>query len=288
MIVSFRPIVKTLVWGSENWVLSGVPGSESVVAEGPLAGKTLPEVYGGEFPLLVKFIDARRDLSIQVHPNDELARVRHGCKGKTEMWYVTGADAGAQLLSGFSRRITPAEYERLVAEDRIVEALARHEVHEGDVFFLPAGRVHAIGGGCRLAEIQQTSDITYRIYDYGRPGLDGKPRPLHTEQARDAIDFTPYPDYRTHYPDPRPGERVPLVHCPQFCTDLLDADSALSVVPIPGCGFLVAVCLSGSVRLENDGSAVLKAGCAALALGSGHLDISALEPDTRLLLSWVP
>ena len=217
----FTPILKTLVWGTESWVLSGVPGSESVVAHGPDAGKKITDIFPGQFPLLIKFIDAKRDLSIQVHPDDALAMARHGCPGKTEMWYVIGAEPGAKLISGLRERITPSDYVRLVAEDRITDVLAEHSVSPGDVFYLPAGRIHAIGGGCYLAEIQQTSDITYRIYDYNRPGLDGKPRQLHTQEAKDAIDYKVYPEYRTRY-EPRQNEPVELVRCPYFTTTLYD------------------------------------------------------------------
>ena len=217
----FKPILKTLVWGTESWVLSGVPGFESVVAEGPEAGKKITELYPGQFPLLVKFIDAKRDLSIQVHPDDAMAAKYHGCRGKTEMWYFMGADPGAYVYCGLKERITPEDYVRLIAGDRITEVLAKHEVAPGDLFFLPPGRIHAIGGGCRLAEIQQTSDITYRIYDYNRPGLDGKPRQLHTEKAKEAIDYQVYPDYRTHYAS-RKDAPVRLVECPYFTTDLYD------------------------------------------------------------------
>ena len=151
MLYKFKPILKTLVWGTESWVLSGVPGNESVVAEGPDAGRTLNDIYGGEFPLLIKFIDAHDDLSIQVHPNDELAARRHGCKGKTEMWYVIGAGEGAHLFSGLSKSVTPSEYEAHVLDGTITSILADYKVAPGDVFFLPAGRIHAIGGGCYLA-----------------------------------------------------------------------------------------------------------------------------------------
>lgn len=291
MLLKFAPILKTLVWGTENWVLSGVPGSESVVADGPLAGTALTQLWGGPFPLLIKFIDARRDLSIQVHPDDTLARARHGCNGKTEMWYVTGADPGAQLLSGFSRSVTPDEYERLVAEDRIVDALARHEVHEGDVFFLPAGRVHAIGGGCRIAEIQQTSDITYRIYDYGRPGLDGKPRELHTALARDAIDFSVSADYRTHYV-PVFDRPVELVRCPHFTTELLMLTKPVAL-PVPAGEFRIVVVLQGSVRLQAScpsapDTVFVSAGEAALVRDVESLSLLPESEDTRLLLSWAP
>ena len=217
----FTPQLKSLIWGGEkiapykgirtggrnigeSWELSGVAGNESVVAEGEYAGRTLPELiarfrgelvgeavyerHGTEFPLLVKFIDARQDLSIQVHPDDQLAWTRHKSNGKTEMWYVVAADEGAHLKSGFSQQLTPAEYERMVADHTLTDALCDYPVIAGDLFFLPAGRVHAICAGTFVAEIQQTSDITYRIYDYGRTGADGKPRELHTELAKDAID----------------------------------------------------------------------------------------------------
>lgn len=189
----------------ESWEVSAVPSSCSVVKNGPLKGRNLMSLteeykelmlgnavmsrYKGEFPLLVKFIDAAKDLSIQVHPNDELARQRHGCFGKTEMWYVMKAEPGACLYSGLAEPISRYEYEHRVADGSICEVLARHEVKAGDVFFIPAGRIHAICGGILLAEVQQSSDVTYRIFDYNRPGLDGKPRQLHTEQAVGAIDF---------------------------------------------------------------------------------------------------
>ena len=215
----FEPILKTLVWGTESWVLSSVPGSESVVSEGPEAGRTLTEVYGGEFPLLIKFIDARRDLSIQVHPGDELARARHGGHGKDEMWYIIGASEGAHLYSGLAMPLTPEEYARRVEDGTIIDVLGDHKVAPGDVFFIPSGRIHSICGGCYLAEIQQTSDITYRIYDYNRPGLDGKPRQLHTELAKDAIDYTVKEDYRTHY-ERRENGPVELLKCEHFTTTL--------------------------------------------------------------------
>ena len=217
----FQPIIKTLVWGTESWGLFGVPGNESIVAEGPAAGKKITELFPGQFPLLIKFIDAHDDLSIQVHPDDELAAKRHNCKGKTEMWYIIGAREGAHLLSGFKEKIDADKYVELVEKGEIVSVLSDYKVAPGDVFFLPAGRVHAIGGGCYLAEIQQTSDITYRIFDYNRPGLDGKPRQLHTQEAKDAIDYTVYPDYRTRYVA-APDCSVELVDCPYFKTELLE------------------------------------------------------------------
>ena len=287
--LKFKPILKTIVWGGEkiapykeieteqkhigeSWELSGVHGNESVVAEGPLAGRTIADlvkeykgeligehVYentGDEFPLLIKFIDALTDLSIQVHPNDELAAKRHnGSKGKTEMWYVVDAAPGAHLLAGLTKSITPEEYAAKVADGTITDVLARHEVHPGDVFFLPAGRIHAICGGCFIAEIQQTSDITYRIYDYGRLGLDGKPRELHTELAKDAIDYKVYDNYRTEY-TPVQNEEQEVVSCQYFTTSIYDLTLPYAKDLSEMDSFLVVMCLSGRGTLEVDGEEV--------------------------------
>ena len=194
----YKGIESTVKNVGESWEISAVSGNESVVANGEFVGRNIVElikeykadllgekVYadsGDTFPILVKFIDARDDLSIQVHPDDELAAARHnGSKGKTEMWYVVKADKDAHLMSGMSRQITPEEYVCRIEDNTITDVLCDYKVSAGDVFFLPAGRVHSIGKGCFIAEIQQTSDITYRIYDFGRLGLDGKPRELHVE-----------------------------------------------------------------------------------------------------------
>ena len=287
--LKFEPILKTIVWGGEkiapykgieteqkhigeSWELSGVAGNESIVAEGPLKGKTIAQlvkeykadlvgkhVYentGDEFPLLIKFIYALSDLSIQVHPNDELAAKRHnGSKGKTEMWYVVDAEPGAHLLSGLTEKITPEQYAAKVADGTITDVLARYEVHPGDVFFLPAGRIHAICGGCFIAEIQQTSNITYRIYDYGRLGLDGKPREVHTELAKDAIDYTVYDNYRTEY-TPRQNEEVEVVSCKYFTTSIYDLTLPYARDLSEIDSFLVVMCLSGTGSLEVDGEEV--------------------------------
>ena len=255
----FQPILKSTIWGGEkivpykqiasgqtqvgeSWELSGVKGNESVVAGGPEAGTTLPgliarhgaallgkanfERFGEEFPLLIKFIDARQDLSIQVHPDDRLAWERHKSKGKTEMWYVVDADKGARLRSGFAKQVTPAQYEASVEDNTITDILAEYEIHPGDLFFLPAGRVHSIGAGAFIAEIQQTSDITYRIYDFNRKDADGNTRELHTELAKGAIDYTVLPDYRTKYEQVQDRE-TELVSCPYFTTSLNDFGDAI-------------------------------------------------------------
>ncbi len=280
--LKFKPWLRTMVWGGEkiakfkdifttinrigeSWEISAVEGHVSVVANGPLAGKTLTELMhmfksrlvgkkvwnetGDEFPLLIKFIDARDDLSIQVHPGDELAaRTNPGMKGKTEMWYVVGADKDAHLLSGLTQEISPEEYEDRVRDHTITDVLARHDIAPGDVFFLPAGRIHAICAGSFVAEIQQTSDLTYRIYDYGRLGLDGKPRDLHIEQAKEAIDYSVHDDYKTQYLH-RKNVEIPLVSCKYFTTTLFDVDKACSKDLSELDSFLVVMCVGGKGTL---------------------------------------
>lgn len=282
--LKFKNIFKSVVWGGEkiapfkgvntqqknigeSWELSGVKGNESVVAEGPLAGRTitsLAEEYKGallgekvyaatgtEFPLLIKFIDARDDLSIQVHPDDKLAAERHnGSKGKTEMWYVVQADEKAHLMSGLNKEITPEEYAAKVADNTITDVLHDYDVHDGDVFFLPAGRIHSIGSGCFIAEIQQTSDITYRIYDFGRLGLDGKPRELHTELSKAAIDYTVLPDYKTQYQSIKNQENE-LVSCKYFTTSLYELDKEVTKDMSGLDSFVIAICVEGSGSLTD-------------------------------------
>lgn len=320
-LLKFEPILKTTLWGGEkiipykriasalhnvgeSWELSGVRGSESVVADGPWAGTALPELiaeererlvgrkiyerFGTEFPLLVKFIDARQDLSIQVHPNDELARRRHGSQGKTEMWYVIDADEGARLRSGFARQVTPDRYAASVADGTLTELLREYEIHRGDLFFLPAGRIHSIGAGSLIAEIQQTSDITYRIYDFNRRGADGKLRELHTELAKEAIDYTVLSDYRTRY-TPQPNAATRLVACPYFTTSLCDLDRPLTLDCTKLDSFVAAICVEGSGTLAADGGEGLPihAGETVLvpaAAGSLRIDPA---PHIRLLTSCI-
>lgn len=288
--LKFKNIFKSVVWGGEkiapfkgvntqqknigeSWELSGVKGNESIVAEGPLAGRTITslaeeykgallgeKVYaatGAEFPLLIKFIDARDDLSIQVHPDDALAAERHnGSKGKTEMWYVVQADEKAHLMSGLSKEITPEEYAAKVADNTITDVLNDYDVHAGDVFFLPAGRIHSIGKGCFIAEIQQTSDITYRIYDFGRLGLDGKPRELHTELSKAAIDYTVLPDYKTSYQSIKDQENE-IVSCKYFTTSIYELDKEVTKDMSGLDSFVIAICVEGSGSLaDSEGNAV--------------------------------
>lgn len=284
--LTFKPILKNVIWGGsqicpfkgitpaqdgigESWELSHVDDNFSVVAEGELANKSLDELiktygkelvggkvierFGTRFPLLIKFIDARDNLSIQVHPNDELAKARHNSFGKTEMWYVIKADKGASLYSGFSQQIDKEEYVKRVADNTIMEVLKRYDVNEGDVFFLPAGRVHAIGAGCFIAEIQQTSNITYRIYDYNRKDKNGNTRELHTELAKDAIDYTLYPDYRTHY-KAHSNATVNLADCNYFTTNLIDIDTVMTRNFEELDSFVVYICMEGSATMtDNNG-----------------------------------
>ena len=286
--LKFKPILKTLVWGGEkiasfkhidtdrhnigeSWELSGLKGDESVVANGALAGKTINGLIaeygekligkanygktGTEFPLLVKFIDACQDLSIQVHPDDALAAARHvGSNGKTEMWYVVEADKGAHLIPGLARSITSEEYKARVADNTITDVLLDCAISPGDVFFLPAGRIHSIGAGSFIVEIQQTSDVTYRIYDFGRLGLDGKPRELHTDLAMDAIDYTVQDDYRTHY-EKKKNEETALVSCKYFTASLIEADRPY-VKDLSGLdSFLIIVCTGGQGEItDNEGN----------------------------------
>ena len=233
----FKQNRKTLVWGTEDWTVSGIPNSESEVENGTWARYNLTEVisrrpeeilgrqtalkYNNQLPLLAKIIDAHQNLSIQVHPNDEMAKREHNKFGKSEMWYILEAEPGAYLYAGFKEQITPEQYKERVANGTITDVLAKHEVHKGDVFYLPSGRVHAICGGIKLAEIQQSSDVTYRIYDYNRPGLDGKPRELHTELAAKAIDYTVYHEYKTPHEE-NVGEANELLNTPFFSIKIVE------------------------------------------------------------------
>lgn len=279
----FEPYLKSVLWGGEkiakykgivtdqhnigeSWEISGVDGHESVVAEGNDKGLNLRQIiekykgdlvgnavyakYGDTFPLLVKIIDAKGDLSVQVHPDDTLAKARHNSYGKTEMWYIIDAEEGAPIYAGLSKQITPEEYEKLVAENAIMDVIARHDSHAGDLFFLPAGRIHAIGAGNLLAEIQQTSDITYRVYDFDRRDANGNPRELHTEQAKDAIDYTVYPEYNSEY-DRNGKSATPLVKCQYFDVkrEIIDG---VSTIDASTDSFMIIMCLDGEATITDN------------------------------------
>lgn len=259
--LKFRPILKERIWGGnklksvlnkeitsditgESWEISAVAGDISVVENGELKGKNLQELinenpenllgkqvferFGKDFPILIKFIDAREDLSIQVHPNDELAQKRHNCFGKTEMWYVMDASEDANLIVGFNKDLTKEEYQNHLQNGTLTEIMNYEKVKEGSTFFINTGKVHAIGGGVLLAEIQQTSDITYRLYDFNRRDKDGNLRELHTEQALDAIDYQKKEDFKVTY---KTQENIPnnMVSCPYFITNYLKLTKDFSV-----------------------------------------------------------
>lgn len=263
----FTPIVKTLIWGTESWQISGVSGNETMSQDGQslnqlvskgrerLVGKANYQRFGDEFPLLVKFIDAKRDLSIQVHPSDEVAR-RHGKdRGKTEMWYVMDSAPEASLYNGLKKEITPEQYKAMIADGTICEALAQYHVKEGDCFYIPSGRIHSIGPGTFLAEIQQTSDVTYRIYDYKRKDKDGNERQLHTQEALESIDFTVLDDYRTLY-TPQQNISQPLVACPFFNTAVYDLTEPMTIDYSELDSFVILIGLKGEGTLFVDGEEV--------------------------------
>ena len=287
--IKFQPLLKQTLWGGdkivtfkhldsqlenvgESWEISGVKDNETIVKEGQLKGKSLNEVvaelkdrlvgkenyqrFGDEFPLLIKFIDARQDLSIQVHPNDEIAHKQGKPRGKTEMWYLMESEPGAKLYCGLKKQITPDQYKEMVDNDTICDALAQYEVKEGDCFFLPAGRIHAIGPGCFLAEIQQTSDVTYRIYDYKRKDKNGNYRELHTKLAAESINYQVENDYRTHYVG-RLNKGVSLVQCPYFCTAVYDLNEPMTLDYSELDSFVILIGLKGEGKItDNEGNEV--------------------------------
>jgi mannose-6-phosphate isomerase len=280
--LKFKTIFKDKIWGGEKiktvlgkdfsplpncgetWEVSGVKGDISVVAEGELAGKALTDLleeykgelagnkvfekFGTEFPLLIKFIDANDDLSIQVHPNDELAKKRHNSFGKTEMWYVLQADPGSTLISGFNQQVDEKLYLEKLNSSKLSDILNKEEVQKGDIFFLPAGRVHTIGKGLLIAEIQQTSDITYRIYDFDRVDDKGQKRDLHTEEALAAIDYKVYPEYRSVYPHKK-NEAVEAVTSPYFKTNVLEYTENTTRDYTNLDSFVIHVCVDGAYDL---------------------------------------
>ena len=269
-IIPFKHLNSDLTQVGESWEISGVKGNETVVSEGEFKGKKLNELvdelkgklvgeanykrFGNDFPLLIKFIDARQELSIQVHPTDELAQKRGKLRGKTEMWYIMDSDENAKLRAGMKEKITPEQYKQMVEDDTITEAIAEYKVKEGDCFFLPAGRIHSIGTGCFLAEIQQTSDVTYRIYDFKRKDKDGNYRELHTEEAAECIDYNVEPNDRTEY-TPVKNEGVALVECPYFTTAVYDLNEPMTLDYSELDSFVILIGLKGSGEItDNEGN----------------------------------
>ncbi len=319
----FQPNLHTVVWGGhqlqpykglpttddpvgESWEVSAVSSSTSIISNGPwtgcdlvsvirehpetILGKNVNKKYKGQLPLLVKFIDAKRDLSIQVHPNDEMAQREHGKMGKSEMWYVIKADPGAHLYAGFKRHIDAEEYRRRIADGTITEVLADHRVKAGDVFYLPAGRVHAICGGILLAEVQQSSDVTYRIYDYNRPGLDGNPRELHTELAAQALDYEVEENYRTDYPQ-LDNRAVLIVDSPYFGVRVLEFKDRFHRNLMKYDSFIISMCIEGdcTLRVRSTGDEILlKEGHSALIPAAiADYDLIPLHGKSRILDAFI-
>lgn len=285
--IKFRPILKETIWGGdkiprirhvrgledkrigESWEISGFDGCESIVdggtydgmplsrlidtLKGKLVGERNYRCFGNRFPLLIKFIDARQDLSIQVHPDDETA-LRHGmANGKNEMWYLLDSEPYASLRCGLKELISPEEIPQKVADGTICDSIAQYNVKAGDCFYIPAGRVHSIGAGCLIAEIQQTSDTTYRLYDYNRRDKSGNLRQIHVEKAAECIDYSVQDDYRAHYRMVK-NERVPLVECDYFKTSLYDINHPLRLDYSCLDSFVILVCVKGNGTLtDNDG-----------------------------------
>lgn len=315
--LKFEPILKQTLWGGdkiipfkhlnenlpnvgESWEISAVEGSESVVANGADKGLTLPEMvrkykeelvgeanymrFGNKFPLLIKFIDAKLDLSIQVHPNDELARKRHNSFGKNEMWYVIAADKGAKLISGFAEQITPKEYKERVYNGTFAEVLQTCEIKPGDVFYVPAGRVHGIGAGSFIAEIQQTSDVTYRIFDYNRKDQNGKTRELHTNQAMDAINFADVQDdFRTEY-ELTENEPIEVVASPYFTTSVYDMTEEITCDYSELDSFVIFICTEGSCKITDDGKNELTLCAGETILLPASTQEVTITPDGRVKL----
>ncbi|MBR5133503.1 MAG: class I mannose-6-phosphate isomerase [Alistipes sp.] len=318
--IKFKPRVKERIWGGkailerkgkavgrlakdklygESWDLSSVKGDVSVVANGTLKGNNLEEIievymgelvgeqnferYGLEFPLLIKYLDCNDRLSVQVHPDDELAEERHGSFGKTEAWYVAECKPGAAIYLGFKNlNITREEYIAAVAESRLEELLNRVEVKKGDVFFIPAGTVHALGAGIEVVEVQQTSDVTYRIYDWDRVDAEGKGRELHTALAVDAIDFEADAELLHKKYEVEKGGEAKIIESPFFTMAIQDVDGRKELDRSMLDSFVVYICLEGSTRIWADGQEeALAAG--ELVLVPAECSVVEFEGEARLM-----
>tara|TARA_R110002124_G_scaffold88041_1_gene226233 strand:+ start:2929 stop:3906 length:978 start_codon:yes stop_codon:yes gene_type:complete len=284
--LKFEPILKEKLWGGEklmkvlskksdkndigeSWEISDVENDTSVVAngslkgidlkqlianyKGELVGEKIYQAFGEKFPLLIKFIDAKEALSIQLHPNDALAKKRHNSFGKTEMWYVMQADENANLIVGFKKEVSSKEYLQHLQNKTLLDILNVDKVAEGDVYFIPTGRVHAIGAGVLLAEIQQTSDVTYRIYDWDRTDAQGKSRDLHTNEALNAIDYQVLDSYKTTYQKIK-NTTSKIISCPYFTTNVLPIKNAITVNHTNKDSFVIYMCVKGAVTFNHNGS----------------------------------
>lgn len=318
--LKFKTICKEKIWGGqklknilnkpvdnlpnvgESWELSGVQGELSVVSEGFLADNNIEELieiymgdlvgdavyekFGNEFPLLIKFIDANDYLSIQVHPDDDLAKERHNSYGKTEMWYVMDAEPDAELIVGFNQEMNKQKYLQYFGSGMLREVLNVEKVKQGDVFFMPAGRIHATGPGILFAEIQQTSDITYRIYDWDRVGDDGKPRELHTELAIDAIDYAFQKEFKTKY-QAELNKSSQIVDCPFFTTNVVLLNKKLERDFNWLDSFVIYMALEGDTKLyyseEKDPIVIKKGETVLVPAVLKELFLEPVSVDSRLL-----
>jgi mannose-6-phosphate isomerase len=303
--LKFTPIYKTKLWGGERlkryarhdgghaervgetWDVSAIEGNESLVENGFLQGNTLDELvevymgdlvgdsvfqrYGNEFPLLVKLIDSAQDLSIQVHPNDAMAMEQNQPWGKNEMWYILDAAPDAAVVAGFTRPVSKDEYLQLVAENRLETVLQRIPVQKGDTIFIPAGCVHSISAGCVILEIQQTSDTTYRIYDYNRLDADGRKRELHTELAVKAIDFENWQNQKLSLEPVRDGAPERLVKCDYFTADVLALTTPQAIDLALLDSFVLLTTLEGNATVRHNGGEI------SLETGETTLVPAALE-----------
>lgn len=313
--LKFRPILKERLWGGtklkevfgkpiesditgESWELSTVKGDISVVANGSLEGKSLQDLidsnaeellgksvverFGKEFPILIKFIDAKQDLSIQLHPNDALAKERHDSFGKTEMWYIMDADPKAELIVGFNKDVTKEEYAESVANDTLLDLLNYEQVKEGDTFFINTGKIHAIGAGVMLAEIQQTSDVTYRVFDFNRKDKDGNLRELHTDLALDAVDYEKKDDFKVSYGQDK-NEVNTMVDCPYFKTNFIELTENLDLDTVQRDSFTIFMCVGGEATIKTaEGEVSIKSGETVL-LPASTQKISLQSKGAKLL-----
>lgn len=316
--LKFQPILKEKIWGGEklnhnfnkisnskilgeSWEVSTVENDVSIVANGELKGQSLQTLvndyksellgeknwkrFGTAFPLLIKFIDAKKDLSIQLHPNDELAKKRHNSFGKTEMWYVMQADSDANLIVGFNKDVDKTLYLKHLEDKALPKILNFDKVKEGDVYFIEAGRIHAIGAGVLLAEIQQTSDVTYRVYDWDRVDSDGNERELHNDIAIDAFDFEMENDFRIDYKKKK-NTSNDMVSCPYFTTNFIEIDSEIKKTNSQD-SFLIYMCVDGKAEISTKDSNTIISKGETLLIPANIKDFKLISNYGKLLEVYV-
>jgi mannose-6-phosphate isomerase len=311
--LKFKPIFKERVWGGqklkdlygkkypkistlygESWELSAVEGSESIVANGMLKGNSLSELaevymgdllgekvfkrFGTKFPLLVKLIDAAETLSIQVHPNDHLALERHGTNGKSEMWYVLHAESKAQIMSGLKQEVTRSQLEKIIQSNTIADIIKSEDVKANDFFYIPAGTIHAIGKGVVLLEIQQTSDITYRLFDWNRTDAHGEKRELHKELAIDAIDIEAKITGKQHLPL-NTNDKQLLVNCPYFRVNRWYIDKETEFDHFASDSFVILICIDGKVKISSQSFESIEIEPGELVLVPAEINLFSLMPN---------